>query len=198
MLDLELVTPPAVLALSLEEAKKHLRVEHNDEDSEIEDAVRGAIGHLDGAAGTLRRAIVEQTWRLYLDAFPPARGAIGLPLPPLLAVSEIRFLDPAGGDILMSPSEYRVLAGERALVEPAITKSWPTAQAVRRSVSITYRCGWIAPAIGEKWPATVETIRRALRLLTAEFFDGRDGASEFQEPPAVTRLLRPIRVPRFS
>ncbi|WP_374578302.1 head-tail connector protein [Phenylobacterium sp.] len=198
MLDLELVTPPAASPLGLEEAKRHLRVDHADEDQEIEDAILAAVGHLDGAAGTLRRAIVDQTWRLWLDGFPPARGAIDLPLPPLLAVTEIRYLDAGGVEALLPPDAYRVLAGERAAVEPAITKTWPSALTARRAVSITYRCGWTAPAPGTPWPAKVEVIRRALRLLVGEFYEHRDSQAAVREPLAVTRLLRPIRIPRVG
>lgn len=196
MLDLEPVSPAVAPALTLEEAKRHLRVDHGDEDGEIEDAIAAAIGHLDGAQGTLRRAIVDQQWRLWLNSFPPGRAAIQLPLPPLLSVTEVTYLDAAGETQTLSPSEYRVIAGERALLEPAITKPWPSARTCLRSVSITYRCGHVPPAEGQPWPAAVEVIRRALRLLVGEFYAHR-GEGAGAEPLAVTRLLRPIRLPKF-
>ena len=88
-----LITPPAIQPITLAEAKLHLRVDHNDEDTLIESLIRAATEHLDGWTGILGRCLVEQVWRQDHDRF--ARQMI-IPLGPVMAVQSITWRDPAG------------------------------------------------------------------------------------------------------
>jgi uncharacterized phiE125 gp8 family phage protein len=74
---LQLVTPPTELPVSLSMAKRHCRVDHNDDDSVIDIYIGSATKTLDGKDGTLGRCLMPQTWDLYWDAFPC--GALEIP-----------------------------------------------------------------------------------------------------------------------
>lgn len=87
-----------VPAVSLAEAKAHLRVDGDIDDALIEDLVAGAIDHLVGWSGVLGRAMEAETVEMTLDTFPSA-GVIDLPLGPIVPASVvIGFQDELGVD----------------------------------------------------------------------------------------------------
>lgn len=162
-------------ALSLEEARLHLRVNaatlplppHPD-DPLIQAYVQAATNELDGIDGWLGRALVTQQWRLNLDGFPA--GAITLPLPPLQSVGEIRYTAPDGAEVVLPPSAYRVLTwdSDPGHVEPAFGAAWPAVRRQTAAVAITYSCGFGDPA---KVP---ELIRNYIRLRLGQFYENRE------------------------
>ncbi len=192
LLDLELVEPPVAELVSLEELRAHLRLDGiTDHDARILGYRRGAVGHLDGYAGILGRALAEQTWTLHLDGFPT--GVIQLPLPPLIAVESITYLSAAdGAATTLAAPLYQVLAGERAQVRPAYGQAWPSTRCTPRTVSITFTCGWTAPAADEPWPDKLQPAIDAIKLLVEDRFAGPDADRQ----AAVTRVLRPLKLPR--
>lgn len=76
-----LVTAPVATAISLAEAKAHLRIDHADDDAMIEALIAAATAHLDGWRGVLGRCIMSQTWSVTVqDA-----GIYVLPMPDVTA-----------------------------------------------------------------------------------------------------------------
>ncbi|MCC0809052.1 phage gp6-like head-tail connector protein [Methylobacterium sp. W2] len=78
------VVPPDPL-ITTAQAKKHLRVEHGDDDEYIADLVAVATGWLDGPEGWLGRALGLQTLELVTPAWAWASDR-RLPLPPLVEI----------------------------------------------------------------------------------------------------------------
>lgn len=154
-LDLELAVAPVVAAVPLAQGKAHLKVDPDDTDEEvlIQAYLNSCIGYVDGAEGVLARALVEQTWTLYLDAFPTrdcARAGaihrrpwdeIALPLCPLIAVDAITYVDEAGVVQTLAPQAYQQLTGERSGIRPAFAMQWPATRRQARAVTITFRVG---------------------------------------------------------
>ena len=68
-----LITPPAAEPVTLSETKAWLRVDTNDEDSTIATLISAGRVLVEQAT---RRALVTQSWRIILDAWPNA-GADG-------------------------------------------------------------------------------------------------------------------------
>ena len=187
VLDLVRVEDPADL-LPLDVAKAYLRVDSDDEDDEITDMVRGVVGLLDGYDGRLGRAIVTQTWALYLPCFP-ARRRLRLPLPPLQSVTSIVFRDPDGAEQTVDPADYIVLNGPMNAVEWRTGFAVPATEAHPRAVTITFVAGYGDVADAPK------AIVRAAKLLLGWAYENREG--EAPEPAAVTRLLSGYRVPKI-
>ena len=77
-----IVTPPASKPVTLADAKEHLRVDHDDEDTVIAALLDTAVAHLDGWSGVLGRAIMPQTWRVSAPV-----GDVVLPMPDVTAAS---------------------------------------------------------------------------------------------------------------
>lgn len=202
MLDLELVTAPEAELVTIEELKAHLRVDSADHDEFIIACRDAAVAHLDGFAGILGRGLAEQEWCLYLDRFPA--GRIRLPLPPLLAVSEITYVDAAGdSQTLTEDDDFTVLAGARAEVTPVYGSTWPSVRCQPRAVAITFTCGWAAPEDGAAWPAKLQPAIAAVKLMVGDLFANRESGvvgeatAEVKTSLTVERLLTPLRIPRL-
>lgn len=83
----ELVHPPAVAAIGLEDVKRHCRVDHDDDDAILEEYIAAAVRKLDGYSGTLGRALITQTWRM--EAAPDHCGRIRLPFDPIQYITSV-------------------------------------------------------------------------------------------------------------
>lgn len=86
MLSPVLVTPPTAEAVTLAEAKLHLRVDSEDEDSFIDAIILAAVDHMDGFTGILGRCLMPQTWS---QEFDTACGDLVLRLGPVQSVSSV-------------------------------------------------------------------------------------------------------------
>lgn len=194
LLDLARTAAPAAL-LSTAQAKAHLVVEHDDDDVLIADYVQTAIDYLDGYGGVLGRALVSQTWRLWLGCFPV--GAIALPLPPLISVSEILYVDTDGVEQTLDAALYSVIDGERARVEPAYGESWPSTRRQSRAVKVTFVAGYGAPA------AVPAPFRQLVRIILGDLYKNRESgvegtiSSELVGSVRFRNLVAALAVPRI-
>lgn len=190
VLDLIRTTAPAAL-MTVEQAKAHLRVDHDDDDTLITDLVAAAVDMLDGYAGTLGRALVTQGWRLHLPAFPlrtPGRW-IDLPLPPLQAVTSIDYTAPDGAVRTVPEGAYEVLSGPVGRVVLRTGFAWPPTAIGQRAVTVDFTAGYGDPS--DVPPA----VRQAVKVMIAAWYSDREG-SEKAMPIAAERLVRGLRVRR--
>lgn len=190
------VTAPAAPVFTLEEARAHLRVDLIDpvaegpDDSLIEDFIQAATDEIDGRDGWLGRALITQTWRLYLDGFPA--GRISLPLPPLQSVDSIKYLDAEGTQVTLSPSAYRVSPfKDPGYVEPVYNTAWPSTLPVSDAVEITFTAGY-----GASGASVPGVIRQYLRHRVGQFYEHREAViagTIVSEVPHVRSSLESIR-----
>ena len=164
---LRLTSGPAVLPLTLAEAKDHLRVEHSDEDDLITRLIETATQHVDGIDGILGRACITQTWTLTLDAFP---AAIILPLPPCQSVDAITYIDTDGASQTLAVSGYPATGvGGAARVHPAFDTQWPATRVVPEAVSVTFTAGY-----GDTGADVPAPIRSAILMHVAHLYEHRE------------------------
>lgn len=191
VLDLIRTTAPAAL-MTVEQAKAHLRVDHDDDDTLITDLVEAAVDLLDGYAGTLGRALVTQGWRLHLPAFPlrtPGRW-IELPLPPLQAVTSIDYTADDGTTQAVPADWYEVLNGPVGRVVLRTGFAWPSTAVGPRAVRVNFTAGYGAAS------AVPPAVRQAVKVMIAAWYSDREG-SEKTMPIAAERLVRGLRVRRI-
>ena len=177
----------------MEEATLHLRVDFNDDFTLIAGLVAAATAWLDGWSGILGRALVTQTWRLYFDhGFP--EQTIRLPLPPLIGVTSIQYVDINGATQTVSPADYQVLDGPRAAVRPVYGQIWPVTLAQARACWIEFECGYGAAS---EVPAA---IKAAALLMISHLYFHRDAVVGVEQrdsstplPLGVAELLGPYR-----
>jgi uncharacterized phiE125 gp8 family phage protein len=142
------VLAPATEPVTLDEAKKHLRVDVPDEDALIDDLIRGAREY---AETFTHRSFLTQTWDDKREAFPCDGEAIWLPQPPLLSVTSVTYVDTAG-----------------------VTQTWsPTLYTVDAPVGPKARAGCLVPNYGEIYPST----RDVVNAVTIRFVAGYGAAS---------------------
>lgn len=172
-------TEPAAEPITLEEAKSHLRVTHDDEDAIIRIYLVSARRWVEEY---LHRALIDQVWEITLDDFPLE---ITLPLGRISAVASIKYFDSSGieqtlrGPTSGSPAgtDYQedLTSDEQARISPPITSDWPQAQAHRlAAVTVQFTAGYGTK--GSDLPASLLTglLYRLTDLY--EFRGATDGA----------------------
>lgn len=147
---LSLVTPPEEMPVTLEEVKAQLSIQDADEDAMLESLIEAATAFFDGPNGDLcGRALKPQTWDLYLDQFPSNDKPIRIPLPPLISVESVNYIDPdTGNEVVLGVDEYEVDA-------------------------VGTPFGWVAPA-DSSWPSTMETVNAVRVRFVAGYADNED------------------------
>ena len=156
---LVLVSAPADPLLSLDEAKRHLRVDHDEDNAQIAALVSAVASVLDPASGGwLGRALRPQTWRLELCGFPS--GEIVLPYPPLRSIGSFAYTD---RDCAEQPvpvdTGYRIVhagALARAVLAPPYRGAWPTARADHDAVRVTYTAGYPVTDAADTMPEAIK------------------------------------------
>jgi uncharacterized phiE125 gp8 family phage protein len=178
-----LVTPPAVLPVSLQEVKAQARVDGADEDGLILDHIRAAVAHLDGWSGILGRCLVTQVWNQSLDGFP-ADGTIRLPFPDVTA-AVITYRDPAGQ--VQTLTTGWVLAADDAgsFVSLSEGASWPATAVRPDAVTVRMTAGYGTAA------AVPAALKLAIRVKAAAMYQQREG--EGAESPMFDALIAPYR-----
>lgn len=190
------IAAPLVAPVSLDQAKAHLVVEHEDHDARITQLIAAATAHFDGRDGWLGRALVEQTWELRLERFPPC---VELPLPPLLSVDEIRYLDEQGVLTLLTSDKYQVAAGgwNKAILAPAYNEVWPSTRCGEPdAVRIIFTAGFAR--VSEDSPPELlagvpEDLVTAL-LFQIELLYGRDPATALLLQKTIDALATKFQV----
>lgn len=185
---LTLTTGPAIEPVTLTEAKEHLRVDIEDDDSLILTYIAAARRNVES---WLHRALINQTFTLKLDEFP---SVIRLPRPPLSSVTSIQYIDDDGVEQTVSSSVYTVDTDSTpGLVYEAYDQDWPSdLRGIANQITVTYVAGFGADAAD-----VPETIRAGILMLAADLYEHREARMDspvaVQENPTVERLLWPER-----
>lgn len=186
-------TAPTVEPVTLAEARAHLRVDMVDDDVLIEGLVKAVREYLE--VHVLRRALLTQTWDMYLDAWPES-DRVAIPLPPLQSVTYVKYTDDTGAISTFASSSYLV----DTVSEPGrlVLKSgytWPgTTLQVVNGVNVRFVCGWSAAA------SVPKPIKQAILLMVGDLYENREntligqGLTIKELPFAVQALLMPYRV----
>ncbi|MEJ1157997.1 head-tail connector protein [Prosthecomicrobium sp. N25] len=187
-----LITPPAAEPVTLAEAKAHLRVDVADDDAAIAALVAAARRHVESLTGL---KLIDQVWRLYRDGWP-ADGLVPIPLFPVSAIGPVVVYDAAGTPATLAPAAYRLdtrsrpprLRLEAGAAGPGIGLN---------GIEIDVTAGFGASAA-----AVPAGLRQAVLMLTARWYEDRDGAAlGVVAPEAADRLsdlLAPFRSPRLA
>ena len=141
------ISPPAILAVTLEQAKLNLRVDGDYLDALIEIWLQGIIAELEHEIG---QCLMPQTWEVTLDGFG---DTIGLPHP-VISIESVSYLDAQGRRKELSPTAWSLSRGRyKTVLAPAAGASWPVASGSSEAVIIRLVCGHGASA--ESTPANI-------------------------------------------
>lgn len=172
----ERITEPETLPVTLDEAKEHLRVTHDEEDLLIDRLIRAATEDAETFQG---RSYITRTLRLYLDRFPGAAGVIYLPMPPAASVETVTYRNHSGGEHVIEADRYVMdLARSPGRIAPAPGHSWPAVSLLPvGAVSVTYRAGY-----GDGPEAVPDAIRQAILLTVGHLYENREAVTTERTP----------------
>jgi uncharacterized phiE125 gp8 family phage protein len=178
-----LTTAPTEEPVSLDEVKAHVLVDHSADDIYLNSLIVAARMHVENY---LQRALVTQTWDLYLDAFP---DEIEIPLPPLVSITHIKYYDTGGTLQTLSESNYTVdTYSQPGRVVLAYSCSWPATRSIINAVTIRFVAGYGAAS------AVPRHIRQAILLKVADLYENRGdvAAGEFASIDVLERAMESL------
>lgn len=140
-MDIVVVTARAGGVLSLELAKKHLRVEHDDHDDLIEGYIEASVAWLDGPDGWLGQSLGLQTLRVAFDGVL-TRDGVELPCGPISSIEKIEHRPLVGGDPVEVDEDLFEIEANR--VRLTYGAAWA---AGTRRIEITYVAGYDPDAL---------------------------------------------------
>jgi len=167
--------------ITLAEAKLHLKVEGNDEDSLIQGLIDASIDWIDGPQGWLGRALNVQTITEYRDCF--WARPLTLSYPPVRSITSIGYLDGSGVAQIVPSDSYEAINGAVDLVWG---KSWPSTAYRERGIRIVYEAGY------DELPAAIKV---ACLMMIGFLYENREATTdEALHSGAVMALLSPYRI----
>ena len=194
------VEDAAIEPVSLASMKGWLKVEHAADDDLIAELITAARLVCEDK---VRRSFITTTWRYSIDRtawshhhageyliggqrFGWDRPAIQLPVAPVLAISDFKYVRYDGTLEDVDLSEIEVLAGTPGYFRSPVS-DWPF-------MSLPTRTGLRATLTAGYGPTPGDVPRNlvlAIRMLTAHFYEHRSSQAEM--PDAVANLLGPAR-----
>lgn len=162
---LKLITAAAALAVSLVEAKAHLRVDTSDDDTLITAMITAATESAEQITG---RAIMPQTWELTLDSFPEA---FSLTRVPVASITSVTYADADGVDQVLSGASYALDNADDfgpAYVVPAYDTEWPDTRDQINAVKVRFVAGYANAA------AVPEPIKAWIKLQIGAMYENRE------------------------
>jgi len=180
------LVPPVAEPVSVEEAKRHLRLESDAGDAYVASCVAAAR---DAAEARTGRALSIRTIRAVYDRAP--ERTLSLPLSPLVSIAAAAVETAPGVWTDVDAEAYAVEAGEGARL--AATRPWPRPHAPVGGVRIDAEVGY---APGE----APDGLLRAVLLLFSHFYERREPIENdrpYALPHSVEALLGRYRMPRL-
>jgi uncharacterized phiE125 gp8 family phage protein len=166
---LVLITAPTVEPVSLAEAKAHLRVDIDDDDTLIGGLITTARTHLEGIARP-KLAMISQTWEYIADTWPEGNTFELRPYP-LQSITSIKYVDEDGVETTYSSVNYLVdTYSQPGRVRLKSDASWPSATLREMNgLAIRFVAGY-----GAAGSAVPVQLRQAILLLVGHWYENRE------------------------
>lgn len=183
-------TAPAEEPLTLGEAKLHLRMDHDADDTLIAALIVAAREH---AEAFCRRPFVTRNYQATFSRFPSRSEPLILPVPGVTAVTSVTYADPSNATITMTVgTDYRLVRGptHHTLELPPSVGTWPWTALRGDAVTVIYTAGY---GYANDVP---RGIRAAMLLLVGHLYENREAVSKdagTELPLGMQALLFPFR-----
>lgn len=188
-----LITPPDSEPVSLDEARAHMRVTHNEEDELINGLITAARVTVETIT---RRSLLTQEWKLSFDEFPLS-DTVKIPHTPVREIDVVQYYDAVGVLQTLNAGKYwldSVSAPARLILKDG--EVFPDTQKGRpNAVQISYLAGY-----GDEPEDVPAPIRHAIKLIVAHLYENPEIVSAGQLstiPMSCDYLLSPYRVITF-
>lgn len=166
----KVITQPESEPVTVDEAKTHLRVDGDDEDTYITSLIKVARIMCEAYSGL---SFLTQTREIKLDYFPCARN-IEIPNGPVQSVDDFVYINSDGDPVeMVEDTDYRVdLHSEIARVQAVSswpTNVWPTPGDRFNSISIAYTAGYE----NDDHDPLPEVIKQAVLMQVGSLYENR-------------------------
>lgn len=185
------VNGPLVEPLGLAETKLWLRVDHGDDDALIQALIKAARERVEARTG---RALMAQTWRIVLSAWPK-EARVALPIIPVQSVVAVRVFDGANAAAVLASTTYALERGSEPAVIAIVNP--PNPGRSRNGIEIDVVAGYgVLPG------DCPEPLRQAMRYLVLKAYGSRgperasDSSDDLVEQAEA--LLAPYRQLKFG
>ncbi|MCT8999641.1 head-tail connector protein [Chelativorans intermedius] len=181
---------PAVEPVSPVEAKAHLRIDHDSEDTLISGLIRAARQEVEQETGL---ALIDQSWRLALDRWP-RDGLVLLRRAPVRQILSVTVFDGDGAASVLAPESYQL----DAVSSPARLHldARPEPGLALNGIEIDFTAGF-----GEAGTDVPDLLKRAIMILVAYWYEFRAAFGADSQPVSLPgeyrRLIAAWRRPRL-
>lgn len=185
---LKLITDAASEPVTTDEAKDHVRADHDDDDTLIGTLITAARQQAELYTG---RSFINTTWDYSLpEWFDVAR----LPRSPLSSVTSVKYYDANNTQQTLSSSYYLVgTNGDPGIVSLADGYTWPTLYYRPHPITIRFVAGYGATAA-----YVPQAIKQAILLMVGDLYANREsivvGTVSSRIALTAQALLGPYRV----
>lgn len=201
-MDLELITPPPFMPVTLAQCYSHLRLDPDGSPATHTDDALLTV-HIGSATGEAekytRRAFIRQSLRLHVARFPCSGRGIKLPRPPLQSVQSVRYYDADNVLQTVDPASYYVsqdgmpqVRFVKSFVRPEV---YDRPDAVRVDYTVGYEHDNSPPTVQQDYAANVPYEVKAGILLGVQLlYDTLTPDQREKLERARTALLQPLQV----
>ena len=172
MIRYEVTSAPGTDAVTLVEAKAHLKVDTTDDDTLITSLITAAQKWVEGYCNV---KLITQTIKEYWDGFPTgAICPVSFTVAPVQSITSITYTDTNGVTQTWSSALYQSdLKSKPARFMPVDGGNWPEVKDYTlNAIAATYVVGFGAAA------AVPENYKIAIKLALTDMYEGRDGGAD--------------------
>ncbi len=182
-----LITPPTGEPISLADAKAHLRLTINDDDTYISTLMIAARRAVESRYGI---NIMQQSWSLFADAWP-VDGIFHLPLWPVLSVESLTsFADDDTGSLIDPAHYYLDQATRPPRLALRVGRIFAPPGRKINGLKLNFTSGFAV--------LIPQEIKQSLLTIVADWYQHRGDEQGGTLPPAALELLSAYRNVRLS
>ena len=191
---IDVATTPAFYPVSRAEVKRHLKVDHDDDNTYIDGLIAAATAVIERRTA---RQFINATFDLYMDRFPVC-DTFQLPYGNLQSIGIIGYYDENGSTQTFASTNYQVdtksLLGRVALEPSAV---WPSTELERlNAVRVRFTCGY-----GSSYAAIPQDAKQACFFLIGHWWEHREpvmvGMNVIDIKDTLDSLVWKFRIPEL-
>lgn len=181
---LKVVTYPVVEPITIEEARLHLRVDIDSDDSPPTNIDDNLIMWQLAAAREwceqyLGFRVAQQTLELALDEFP---DEIELPVWPVLSVESVKYIDEDGEEQTIDELDYIIDDYSRpATITPYTDLEWPETKVIANAVKVRFTQGYSMAGDSPQVYPFPYLVRAAILLVLGSLYEQREDSSPIKQ-----------------
>jgi len=173
-----LTTPIVTVA----EAKKHAVIEHDVDDSYIEELIAVASEHVQYLT---RRQLLTASYIMYLSQFP--NDDLELPYGNLQSIDSVNYKNTENINTVVDADVYDVdTDSDPGVLSRNIDAGWPVYKYSRAPVWVQFTCGWTSPSLVPR------KLKLAIKMLVATWYNKREDTAvvkHLEVPHGVISLI---------